>query len=724
MTQEWPHVSRLSESQSGMLIKRGNSLREIRFREVAWIMLLMVGAMIKNPLRFRVKWTAISVWMGVLLSSGPYVFAQDPALSDPTGELLMLIRRSCFDQKELWGIRAQSCDLLEGGVTLDVLLEDEKQKEPLVETVRNIIRDMPELKEWRSADVKITSFTVIRFRSELLPKLQSLMAKNDLPDVRTRNLLRRTRLDNARFDYDGGVVFDATCIDEGALKENSLVTKPADCAENRLIIELEEYLSSLLGSDTLEKWRLFNNKIQLRAVTSPVLEWKQRAITDEALDAIELKDAFYDEHGKLSIAGSVQTMDQKEKLFESFRSFFASAPVCRDLQEAQEAIDRLETSSFGTYVAMLRQKFSEIDSPVARSTWLRRIYYVSPGQAAVEAETFSTTANSVDDPTKSILLKLLRSSHDAISDADLRRLVSGFENVTIKSLPSPATLVQTAISARDDLDGSLIDSVAFDSKGRLIFGGRSDTAEQVADLRYLVMECLRAEKHPWAQMELDLVMSHESTRELLNILRSASSAWDELRIDRLWFADGGQLKVKGEIAEGQPTADVGKSFRELTIKHFREPRMKRLAEDLELDITSTRPSMLKFLRTLVSRGESLEGVCLARGYYDVESRFVLEVVLDREEQIESVRELLKTAADSDVWKHNLPNGCADVSARTIPMAPRIERLRAAMSAYEEFDGIDIESAYHDGENRLSFRGSIACGKLDAERRILSAHETG
>ena len=445
-------------------------------------------------------------------------------------------------------------------------------------------------------------------------------------------------------------------------------------------------------------------------------------LTDEALDAIELKDAFYDEHGKLLITGSVQTIDQREILFQSFHAFFEASPVCRSLQEAQEAIDHLEVSSFGIYVAMLRQGLAHIDSPVARSTWLRRVYYVSPGQAAVEAETFSTAISSADDPTNSALLALIRSSHDGISDPNIRQLVSGFHGVTVKAVQSPAKLVQHAIAMREDMDGSLIDSVAFDSKGQLNFRGQCDTMEQVADLRDLVTECLRAEQHPWADVDFELAMSHESTRELLKTLRKASSAWDEVRIDRLWFTDDGQLEVKGEVAEGQSTTDVATMFRELTMKQFREPRTKLLAKDLKVDFSITRPSMLKFLRSQVSHDKSLDGVCLARGYYDVDGRFVLEAVLDRAEQIESVRELFKAPAEAEAWKPNLPNGLADVSAKTIPMAPLIARLHAAMPAYEEFDGIDVTSAFHDAENRLSFRGSIACGAIDAERRIRLATE--
>lgn len=661
-----------------------------------------------------------ALWLVNEQFSSRQALAQSSPMTTPSDEALTLIRKSCFEQKELWGVLVQSCDFREGEIALQVLLDDEQQRKPLEQAMRTIVSSSPRLQQWQSADVQMKSLTVLALRSELLPKLQSMMAANELGDLRTRGLLRRTRLDNARFDYDGGVLFEATSIDEDALKESTLTEKPADCAENRLIIELEEFLAGLLPNDAFEKWRLFNNKVQLRTLKSPVLEWKTRAVANEALDAIELKDAFYDESGKLLITGSVQTIEQRAILFQSFRAFFEASPICRSQQEAQEAIDHLEQSSFGTYVAMLRQGLWEIDSPVARSTWLRRVYFVSPGQAAVEAETFATEITSVDDDANAILMALIRSSHEGIPDPNLRHLVSGFRDVAIKAVPSPAKIVQHAIAMREDMDGSQIDAVAFDSKGQLSFRGQCDAIEKEADLRLLVIERLRAEKHPWADVTFELTMTHEPTRDLLTTIRKAASSWDEVQIDRLWFAEDGHLKVKGEAPEGQTIVDLSKLFRELAMKQLREPQIRLLAENIELDISMSRPSMLKFLRSQISQDKSLEGVCLARGYYDVEGRFVLEAVLDRAEQIESIRALLKAASEAETWKANVPNGWVADSPKTLPLAPLVACLRTAVPAYEALDGIDITSAFHDAENRLSFRGTIFCSAIDAQARLLQA----
>jgi len=669
---------------------------------------------------FIYMFIGVSLWLVNEQCSSHRAFAQSPPMTSASDEALTLMRKSCFDQKELWGVLVQSCDFRDGEIVLQVLLDDEQQRKPLEQAMLTIVSTSPRLQQWQSAEVQVKSFTVFALRSKLLPKLQSMMATNELSDSRTRGLLRRTRLDNARFDYDGGILFEATSIDEEALRESSLTEKLADCSENRLIIELEELLAGLLPVDAFEKWRLFNNKVQLRALKSPVLEWKTRAVANEALDAIELKDAFYDESGKLLITGSVQTIEQRAILFKSFRTFFEASPVCRSQQEAQEAIDHLEQSSFGTYVATLRRRFWESDSPIARSTWLRRVYFVSPGQAAVEAETFAAEITSADDEATASLMALIQSSHEGIADPDLRGLVSGFRNVSIKAVPSPAKIVQQAIAKREEMDGSQINAVAFDAKGQLIFRGQCDAIEQEADLHLLVTERLRAEKHPWADMAFELTMAHEPTRELLTILRKAASSWNEVRIDRLWFADDGHLKLKGEAPEGQTTADIATVFRELALKELREPQIKLLAEELELDIAMTRPSMLKFLRSQISRDMSLEGVCLARGYYDVEGRFVLEAVLDRAEQVESVRALLKAAAEAKTWKANVPNGWAVDSPRTLPLAPLVACLRTAVPAYEALDGIDITSAFHDADNRLSFRGTIFCNAIDAEARLLQA----
>lgn len=669
----------------------------------------------------RLLFTFIVVSPGLLSSDlNHQILGQHPTHFTPANELLTLLRRSCFDEKELWGVHVRSLDLHEGAISLQVLLDHEQQREPLEETVRHILSDLPTLQQWQSADVRIEPLAVLALRSSLLAKLQSMMATNALTDTGTRSLLRRTRLDNARFDYDGGIAFEATTIDEQALIESTLNEKPADCAEHRLIIELEEFLSNLLPADAFDKWRLFNNKVHLRALKSPVREMTTGAVANEALDGIELKDAYYDESGKLRITGSVQSIDQRAKLFQFLRPFFEASAVCRSQQEAQEAIDHLEQSPFGLYVAMLRQRFWESDSPIAQSTWLRRAYFVTHGQVAVEAETFAPEIASGGDEANAILLTLMQSAHAGVADQNLRQMVAGFRHLSIKTVPSPARIVQQAIARRSEMDGSQVDAVSFDANGQLDFHGQCDGIAQEADLRLLVAESLRAERHPWAGVAFDLTVSHEPTRELLTTLRRAASTWNEVRIDRLWFADDGHLKVKGEATEGQTTAEIVRLFRELAMKQLREPRIKQLAEDIELDIATRRPSMLKVLRTQISEDKSLEGVCLARGYYDEDARFVMEVVLERAEQTDSIRALMAATAEAEAWSANVPNGWTADFRQIQPLAPLISCLRTAVPAYEELDGIHITSAFHDAEHRLSFRGTIFCNAIDAEARLRQA----
>lgn len=651
------------------------------------------------------------------------VVAQDATVLSPSQEAMRLLRKSCFEKEGLLGVLVQSCDLRPGEITLQVLLDQDGQRKVLEQETLSVVSASPRLREWESAKVTLKSATVLPLRSELLPKLQALLAANELTDARTRQLLRRTRLDDARFDTDGGILIDATSLDAEALAESTLKVKPADSAENRLLVEIEEILAGLLPKDAFSKWRLLNNKVRLRALKSPVIEWQAMAVSGENFDGLELTDAFYDGAGRLRMTGSVQTAEQRQTLFKALRTVFEASPICRQREEAQEAIDRLELNSFAAYVANLRQRMWENNSPGARRTRVRRVYFVKPGEAAAEAETIDLELGKADDAARASVLTIIQSAHEAIEDPELRKHVSKFREVTIKKLPSPVIIIQQAIAKRTDLDGVRVDDVTFDGQGRLKFRGQCNALEEEAALRALMSKSLHAVNHPWAELTFDLVAIHESTRVLLTKFREAAIPLDEIRIDRLWFAEDGHLKVQGAAPEGTEITSLVESFKNLVAKNLPSRRAKVLAEEMVVDIATKRPSLLMHLRSKIAEDKALEGVCLDRGFYDLEQRFVVEVVQERAGQAELVQTLLKATAETDAWKEYMPDGWVAESFRTIPMTPLVACLRKGLPAYSALDGVDLVSAFHDSRNRLAFRGTIYISPVENSQERLEKVRT-
>jgi len=701
----WDSLWNTSLKLTNVQFNMGQTMRQLSTRQI-W--------------RFKSRFVVILLGLILVLWSGGRVTAQGTDTASPPQEVLRLLREACFNQKELFGVLVQSCDIRKGEITLQVLLDKEEQGEPIKKATRAILSASPRFRELETSEVILNSTAVPGLRSELLPKLQVLMATNELTDLRTRNLLRRTRLDDARFDRIGGILFEATSLDPVALEESTLKAKAADCAENRLIVEIEEFLASLLPKDSFTEFHLINNKVQLRRVKSPVLEWQALAVSGGELDGAELTDAFYDETGHLRLTGSVQTVEQRLTLANSLQAIFDSSPICRNPEEAREAINQLEQSSFATYITKLRQQIWKNESPLGRSTRLRRVYFVAPGEATVEVETFDPEISIADDAARESLMRLIQSSHEGIREPELQKQVSSFREVTIKTVPSPVSVVQHAIAEREAMDGARIEEVSFDLQGQLNFRGRCNASEQEVVLRTLLGESLQAVNHPWADMAFKLTVIHEPTHDLLIRFREAAKSFDEVRINRLWFAEDGHLKVQGNACEGSEITPLADLFKEMAIKHLGQRRVKGLDEELRIDIVASGPSLLKFLRSQIAKDKSLEGVCLARGYYDVEGTFVVETVQDRAEQIEFIRALLKATAETDVWKTHLANGWVVDSPQTSPLSALVACLRTALPAYETLDGIDISSAFHDDENRLSFRGTIYCNASEAKERLADA----
>ncbi len=646
------------------------------------------------------------------------IMAQDAPVLTPSQEAMRLLRKACFEKEGLRGVLVQSCELRQGEITLHVLLDHDRQREPLEQETLSVVSASPRLREWKAAKITLKSATVLPLRSELLPKLQALLATNDLTDARTRQLLRRTRLDDARFDTDGGILFDATSLDAEALAESTLKARPADSAENRLLVEIEELLTGLLPKDAFSKWRLLNNKVRLRALKSPVLEWQAMAVAGEKFDGLELTDAFYDETGRLGMTGSVQKDEQRQTLEKALRPVFDASPICRQREEAQKAIDGLELNSFAAYVDNLRQRMWAKDAPDARRTRVRRVYFVKPGEAAAEAETIDPQLGLAGDAAQAALLAIIQAAHAGILDPELRKQVTKFREVTIKKLPSPVAIVQEAIAKRADLDGVRIDEVAFDSQGRLNFRGQCNAQEEAAALRALLSKSLLAVNHPWAELTFDVTAIHESTRELLTKFRQAAMPFDEVRIDRLWFAEDGHLKVQGIAPEGTEIVNLAESFRNLVAKHLQGQRANALAQEMLIDIATNHPSLLMYLRSKIADDKTLEGVCLDRGFYDIERRFVVEVVQERTEQAALVRTLLMATAETAAWKDYMADGWVADSFRTLPMNPLVACLRKGLPAYSALDGIDISSAFHDSRNRLAFRGTIYISPVENSQERL------
>ena len=81
------------------------------------------------------------------------VIAQDAPVLSPSQEAMRLLRKSCFEKEPLLGVLVQSCELRPGEITLQGLLDHDRQREPLQQETRSVVSASPRLREGESATV-------------------------------------------------------------------------------------------------------------------------------------------------------------------------------------------------------------------------------------------------------------------------------------------------------------------------------------------------------------------------------------------------------------------------------------------------------------------------------------------------------------------------------------------------------------------------------------------
>ncbi len=337
-----------------------------------------------------------------------------------------------------------------------------------------------------------------------------------------------------------------------------------------------------------------------------------------------------------------------------------------------------------------------------------------------------------------------------------------------EKLFQPRALLQKKIATVAALDGAGINAGAyFDEDGKLCLrgvwrvrdkgdkGGPWGRQAQEAELRKVVGEVLKTS--PLVRDGVAFKLSELRTDEVLQGLREwTADALEDAYVERLYFDDAGLLTIEGFCISDDDAFQIKAKLRELIGKH---PQMKRGAvrvfeltpPDLALAapvrreeaLAGPRPPPVRALRVAppddpsrapgyrldVRSGRGIaaqlrrlvqqprrgseapavarkwDGVLIRRGYYAPDGSYGLVGLISGEAQRRGLAALLKEPARRAEWGSLV--GRADLRRlKIVPVAPMVARMQLVFPSYPTFDGIQVDSAAHDVDQKLILRIAV------------------
>jgi hypothetical protein len=330
----------------------------------------------------------------------------------------------------------------------------------------------------------------------------------------------------------------------------------------------------------------------------------------------------------------------------------------------------------------------------------------------------------------------------------------------LPGLDEPVAELQRAVGTDRDLDGVRIDhGFTFDENGKLLFAGlqpeltRAELAklEKVGSAAITAYSTDKRHKEETATAYKILAARPVSADGMVGLpikkVRADLRGWaqrtrDDVWVRRIYFpADPKALEPQHyKVAEGGLTLvcqastkedleAVKAEFVKLVAERFSRgelaSKMSAAKEPKEEPPTSVEPllsGLTAELRRIMAADRNKPdaenpwyGVLIERGYFDDNDRYSIAGVVDNAGQNAKLLELLNQMKGDDKWKRYFRDrdGKDDVkppALEAIPMKEMIARLRRVMPAYQDFDGVRVESAYYDANLNLTFR-THAVGKV-------------
>lgn len=285
----------------------------------------------------------------------------------------------------------------------------------------------------------------------------------------------------------------------------------------------------------------------------------------------------------------------------------------------------------------------------------------------------------------------------------------------------PVARFRAATAAVPALDGVRIDPGAeFDATGALRLAGvqpglSAEGAKALAATCAGVLEALAAKGDATAERYARLAAGPVSaaglrlvpTPQVLTGVRAfAAEKLDDARVERLYFAADGGLRLRARTVTKEDGAALEAKFKELYPAALKGAPAAAGAPEPRAELSLFPASLTARLRRAVADDpKRWNGVLVARGYFDAAGRYALRGTVDAEGQNAALgKEVARLAAENPealgAFVTDPPP--AEPNLAVIPMGPLLERVRRVTPAHATFDGLRVEGARYDANADLVF----------------------
>jgi hypothetical protein len=680
------------------------------------------------------------------------------------------LRHACATQQELQGILIKDIEPAGDGLRVKGFVDQADQRDKLKQNAPKILADVPGYKGpvcLITEDMKVLQIRD-KFLTELQKHFANNNSTDDyvraiLRSTRVDGAYFDDRTDTLVLTVASIYLGKPTPILDLAQPAPPMRNedKPEPNVENTIKVTAQAFLEKFLATNMVpdeakKSMRAIGDpKIQpLEGDDNPILLIQNKLVKEQARDDV-LCTAHYDADGILQVEGIVGSSESYQEIEK----------LCKN-QPRKLQYSGVTKINWPINPARLQQLLSQDKSNLLRrQTRIDRVYLTyskkDKGLLRLWFQGISCYNIEKETETKGIFIR------DILKDDLLNLCCSVTPNLksylgergefaTMLPVGEPWVVLQRRIAARKALDGTFLSTGAyFDGKGNLCLCGLLPDANIEPSLKKLAKEAIEedyerlcqrmkldkkafVEDYEWrhrpklnGRLETDMHPSH--TPEMLKVLREYSEKHlDSVWLDRLYFDDVPKLHLTGfeykpkkavenpEQAKEGPTSAVDIDLNNLlTDMKKQHPELNGIQlAPVALEAQGVSPAA--YLRQLIlAPGVSTQGVpepiwdgvLIERGYYTVDGVYSLAGLVDNDGQRKILGDLLKKLADTKENASLFPatgkSKAMTSRMEVIPLKPMITGLKRVMPAYETFDNILLERAYHDSDKKLVLLCAVA-----------------